>query len=159
MTDASLTYYEPSGLDEFTSGHNDAATSRDRALNDDASGRTAYTQRAILSRLAVYGARGSTSIEARLYLDLPHGSTSSACTNLHRDGRIARLDERRHGAYVYVLPSFVEGRPTVPPTPSRSRRAYAALDAIARLIDEAEAEGTPWIHTGSVLAVLDEAGS
>jgi hypothetical protein len=43
-----------------------------------------------------------------------HGQASGALSVLHKEGRIARLTERRNRCAVYVLPEYVQGRETSP---------------------------------------------
>lgn len=46
--------------------------------------------------------------------DVHHGVASSALSNAHRSGMIERLAKKRDGCGVYVTPSNVDGRPTIP---------------------------------------------
>ena len=41
-----------------------------------------------------------------------HGQASGALSVLHKEGRLARLRNRRDKCAVYVLPEFVHGRET-----------------------------------------------
>ena len=45
---------------------------------------------------------------------LHHGRVSGALSVLHKVGKLARLTETRDKCKVYVLPEYVNGRPTEP---------------------------------------------
>lgn len=103
-SDARTDWYGPGGRDG--SGHqgdgSQAAEPSRRRLIDHA-----YTAVA-LSTLG--------GLTWREYADengLHHGQASSALSNLHRQGRVARLAEKRRGSGVYVLPVFVDDRPVI----------------------------------------------
>ncbi len=42
-----------------------------------------------------------------------HGSCSRVLSDLHRDGEVARLEEKRDRCSVYVLATYTRGRPTI----------------------------------------------
>ena len=96
------------------SGWSGSETSRDRALRRDVSGKTATLQNRMLVMLAQAGERGVTVHEGRLETGEHHGSVSAALSNLHKAGKIARVDESRDRCKVYVLPDAVGGRRTEP---------------------------------------------
>ena len=97
------------------SGWSGTDTSRDRALERDVTGQTAKIQTRLLVRIAATGERGLTVAEARRALpDDHHGSISGALSNLHKAGKIARVDETRDRCKVYVLPDAVGGRKVEP---------------------------------------------
>lgn len=56
--------------------------------------------------------RGATVADMREWLGVHHGTASGALSILHRNGRIARLAERRDGCKIYVVPQYVMGRTT-----------------------------------------------
>jgi len=96
-----------------TSGWSGSETSHDRASRRDHDGSTASLQRVLLVMVGSKGPRGITVAEARRMLpDDHHGSISGALSNLHKDGRIACLVERRGSCHPYVLPQYVRERPT-----------------------------------------------
>lgn len=97
-----------------TSGHSGSSTSRERAERRDSTGLTSATQKALLEVAKREAADGVTVAEARGILDAHHGTVSGALSNLHMEGFLARLAERRNRCQVYVLPEHVEGRETVP---------------------------------------------
>lgn len=79
--------------------------------------RRTYTKY-VLAKLAMAGPRGLTSYEAGHLPDAPkglrHHQNYSACmSNMHEDGRVAALMERRGQHRVYVLPEHVADRETI----------------------------------------------
>lgn len=105
-----------------TSGWSGTDTSLDRAVALDTSGRTSARQDAALRLLNEQGARGVTWQELGAALGVHHGSSSNVLSVLHKEGRIARLSEKRDRCKVYVLPDFVCGRDTEQP---RARRGHS----------------------------------
>lgn len=105
-----LTYPEPDGT--FTTGHSGTDTSREQAK----SGKARLAQSQVMFHFQSWGTTGRTVAELRVAMpDYHHGSISSALTNLHRAGTLARLEEKRDRCHVYVLADCVNGRPTQPP--------------------------------------------
>jgi len=96
------------------SGWSGSETSRDRALRRDVSGKTKTLQNRMLVMLAQAGERGVTVHDGREATGEHHGSVSAALSNLHKAGKIARVDESRDRCKVYVLPDAVGGRRTEP---------------------------------------------
>lgn len=112
MTGPSLTY-------AGTSGFSGTDTSREQATD---TVRINRSQNAVLESLSMAKARGMTVAELRQWHPtLHHGQLSSALTNLHRDGRVARLTEKRGRAKVYVLSDMVQGRTVEQPSVPRSK--------------------------------------
>jgi hypothetical protein len=107
----SSAYPEPGGQ-EFTSGHSGSDTSRERAVNDERSGRARLRAQTVLGYLEVMGLEGLTVKELREVTDWHHGKASSALSNLHKTGEIVRLRESRDKCKVYVLPKFQGNRLT-----------------------------------------------
>jgi hypothetical protein len=105
-----------------TSGHAGGGPSRERAERDDRSGATTVRQQAVLDDLRRRGADGATWNELGERLGLHHGQVSSALSNLHRDGQLVRLTERRRRSSVYVLPEHVNDREPSPWRPNVSAR-------------------------------------
>lgn len=94
-----------------TSGWSGSDTSKQRALTEDANGKTAHVQQSVLHAVAAAGISGVTVAELRdLFTGNHHGSISSALTNLHRSGRIMRLSDTRNRCKIYVLPEFLNHR-------------------------------------------------
>jgi hypothetical protein len=114
-----------------SSGWSGTDTSQERAEQQDADGMTGRVQRLVLRFVIFSGSRGETIADLRRILPhLHHGSLSSALTNLHRAGKIARLSEKRGRCKVYVHPRHVDGRDTEPPTRRQkveSRAVYTLL--------------------------------
>ena len=118
--------FQPSLVYGGTSGWSGTDTSRQRARDADGTGKTARRQHLIL---AVLSARGQTGATWREVLDaisdadpsVHHGSVSGALSNLHRDGRVALLNETRPSqrSKVYVLPEHVAGRTAIEPRSNR----------------------------------------
>jgi hypothetical protein len=104
-----------------TSGYNSQSdTSREAAYHDLVEGVTAKAQRLVLILAAQAGTKGITIAEVREAKgSLHHGKMSSALTNLHKDGRLARLEDRRGRCHIYVLPEFVDERVTQVFRPNR----------------------------------------
>lgn len=105
-----LTYPEPDG--SRTTGWSGTDTSREQAK----SGKARLAQSQVMFHFQSWGTTGRTVAELRTAMpDYHHGSISSALTNLHRAGTLARLVEKRDRCHVYVLADCVNGRPTQPP--------------------------------------------
>ena len=95
-----------------TSGHSGSDTSEERARRQDSDGTTArrqYETIAYLNRMSVYGA---TWKDLASQMGLHHGQASGVLSTLHKAGLVARLQERRDRCAIYVLPEWVDGRPT-----------------------------------------------
>jgi hypothetical protein len=98
-----------------TAGSSGSTASGEMAEREASDGTMADRQARILTALSLAGPMGRTVVDLRDGGANHHGKTSSALTALHKDGRIARLVERRDRSSVYVLPEHVEGRAHVPP--------------------------------------------
>ena len=96
-----------------SSGHSGTQTSKDRADRDDRDGTTSKRQKqAIL--LMGWAHNGLTWKEFAEAERLHHGQASAVLSNLHKAGKIARLEEKRDRCHVYVMPEQVNGRPLSP---------------------------------------------
>lgn len=89
-------------------------TSEAARRGDDKSGRTKVRQNAVMRIVADSREYGITDVDLRKLGVGHHGQTSSALSNLHKAGHLARLRERRDKCQIYVLPLHVNGRETVP---------------------------------------------
>lgn len=119
-----LTYPEPDG--SYTTGHSGTDTSREQAK----SGKARLAQSQVMDSMRLYAERGRTVAELRTAMpDYHHGSISSALTNLHRAGILARLVEKRDRCHVYVLADCVNGRPVQPPGRVRAGREKAGAQS------------------------------
>lgn len=128
----------PYGGDAPNSGHAGSDTSRERAETADASGLTGRRQRLTHAFLAERGEHGGTWLELGEATGMHHGAASAQLSNLHKHGRIARLNERRDRSKVYVSLDNVNGRATE----AHGRTTTAALtDEFAALVRE-------WVPTG-----------
>lgn len=132
-----------------TSGWSGSATSQERALRDDEDGTTTVRQRAALSTLAHWASTGRTWKELADSMGWHHGQASGVLSVLHKDGRVARLTERRQRCQVYVLPEHVGDRDTVPhgrnrrtaPTPAATADQAAAARRLVKAADTARLTG------------------
>lgn len=96
-----------------TSGAAPADTSRERAADNDRSGRTAEMQARAIRLLQAAGQTGVTVAELRQRSFFEHhGTASGVLSVLHKAGVIARLAQRRDRCKIYVMPELVEGRAT-----------------------------------------------
>lgn len=103
-----------------TSGWSGTDTSRERAKRNDATGRTATTQKAILDAVECSGFDGMTVAEIRQqFPDRHHGTLSGALTNLHMEGRLFRLKAKRMGCKIYVVPRYQSNRDIESPKRNR----------------------------------------
>lgn len=97
-----------------SSGSSGSDTSHERARENDLTGRTGRNQRALIGYLEERGHEGATWGEVADRFDWHHGTASGALSNLHKAGTIVRLMQRRGRSKVYVLPRFVNSRPSEP---------------------------------------------
>lgn len=97
-----------------TSGNVAGTASEDARRADDTSGTTARRQLQTRIVLAAWGEHGGTWAEVAKATGQHHGGASGALSALHKEGRVARLTERRGRCSVYVLPEYVAGRETEP---------------------------------------------
>lgn len=96
-----------------TSGHGGNGASKERALRDDATGKTTKRQQQTLDLLWNAGPRGLTGHELGEICGWNSGQTSGALSILHKAGRIERLAGVRRGkSSVYVSPEWVGDRET-----------------------------------------------
>lgn len=68
----------------------------------------------VLDFLNTQALQGATVTEVKSALDPHHGHTSGALSILHKEGKIARLAQKRRGCKVYVHRDHVFGRLTEP---------------------------------------------
>lgn len=104
-----------------------SATSKERQVNNDASGITSEVQRRVFAALGDLKSEGLTALEVEFALGVGHGMASSALSHLHRAGHIRRVKMRRKRHEIYVLPEFVNGREESPYRP-RLKPAKPARD-------------------------------
>jgi len=136
MSDAALPY-------AGTEGYAGSETSRQRALDDVVSGTASKRQRYILILATRAKEKGITVAELR-DASLHHGRVSGALSVLHKVGKLARLTETRGRCKVYVLPEFVNGRPTEPhgvvhKADKETLDAAALVEARLRRVEDYEA--------------------
>ena len=96
-----------------TEGYAGSETSKDRAVSEAISGTASKRQRFILILAQRAKEKGITVVDVRDNT-LHHGRVSGALSVLHKVGKLARLTETRDKCKVYVLPEYVNGRPTEP---------------------------------------------
>jgi hypothetical protein len=104
MSDAALPY-------AGTEGYAGSDTSKKRAFQEALDGTASKRQRFILILAERARERGITVAELR-DSNLHHGRVSGALSVLHKVGKLARLTETRGRCKVYVLPEYVNDRPT-----------------------------------------------
>lgn len=97
-----------------TSGWSGSDTSKARAKREDADGTTSERQKAVLVALRYSKIAGLTWREVADYLGVHHGAASGVLSVLHKEGHIERLSTQRDRMKIYVLPEYVNGRPTEP---------------------------------------------
>ena len=97
-----------------TSGWQGTETSKERAIRNDKK-ITGKRQGEVFDAVCEAKGHGLTALEARHKLGLKNpNQVSPSLTILHKEGYLARLDERRDGHLVYVHPLYVQGRTEVP---------------------------------------------
>jgi hypothetical protein len=135
-----------------SSGHSGSDTSAARAEHEDSTGVTGKRQRRAMYLLDARAARGMTWSEFASAERLHHGQASSVLSNLHKAGRIVRLNQTRFRSKVYVLPEWVKGR-EVEPYRANKRHAAPAIDAehVARQMAWSRATFGPGTRTKGVL--------
>lgn len=94
-----------------TEGYAGSETSKARAIDDVVKGIASKRQRYILILAERAKEKGVTVAELR-DASLHHGRVSGALSVLHGAGKLARLTETRGRCKVYVLPEYVNDRPT-----------------------------------------------
>ena len=94
-----------------------SATSKERQVNNDASGITSTVQRRVYDALGDLKSEGITALEVEFALGVGHGMASSALSHLHRAGKVTRIKMRRKRHEIYVLPEYVNGREESPYRP------------------------------------------
>jgi hypothetical protein len=139
-------YPEPGGQ-ETTGGWSGTDTSQARARREAADGTLSARQTAVLRYLDDSGRSGATWKETADALDLHHGQASGALSNMHHSGRIRLLDLIRHRCHVYVLPEYVDGRPTI--EPRRNKPAPGTGHDPATLWAEGYVAGIGWAEDPS----------
>lgn len=92
-----------------TSGWSGSEASRERAQRNDGDGTTKGRQEYVLSALDWLGREGVTWQELSNLTGWHHGTTSGALSVLHKEGKVARLKEKRNRCSVYVLPKYAQG--------------------------------------------------
>lgn len=117
----------PDAIVGTTTGHSGTDTSAALARDEAISGRASARLNEVLIWVAAKGLRGGTVGELRAESGLHHGQASSALTNLHRQGRIARLVEKRNRSHIYVTTADVHGRATEEIRSNKDRCPYPAV--------------------------------
>lgn len=115
MTEPTLPYEEADGT--ATAGWSGSDASRERAEGEARDGTASKRQGIALHLLDTFGARGLTWKDLGLHTGWHHGQSSGVLSVLHKTGRVARLHAKREKSQVYVLPEYVNDRPTSPYKP------------------------------------------
>lgn len=121
-----------------TSGWAGSKASQDRQMFLDETGKTGERQKLVLAELQDAGRHGATWKDIALALEIHHGQASAALSVLHREGIIARLEERRDKCSIYVLPQFIDGRETADAAKTQASINANAIKAIRALHSETE---------------------
>lgn len=90
-----------------------------------------------------HGAYGMTVREYRDKYDIHHGIASAHLSNLHAAGYLAKLKQRRERCGIYVVPSEVGGRATVPHVsnaPKRRRDVVVEKEVVREVMVEVPVE-------------------
>lgn len=113
-----------------TSGWSGSETSMERAMDADADGTTSARQARTLHLLLVEREHGLTWKELADLTGWHHGQASGVLSVLHKEGRVARLTERRARCQVYVLPQHVADRETAPHGRRRAADTLALIEGV-----------------------------
>jgi hypothetical protein len=143
-----------------TSGWSGSETSMERAMDADADGTTSERQAVVLRHLGFCGPTGATWKELAEGTGWHHGQASGALSVLHKEGRIARLTERRSRCQVYVLPSYVNDRDTAPHGRRRAADTVALIDAACTAAEDdmdtgADYYNEPVVPVSALRAILN----
>lgn len=105
------------------------------------SGQTPSGRKAVaLRRLTVAGAAGMTWREFDSIAGINHhGKSTAALSMLHKEGKIARLTERRDGCAVYVALVHVDGRAT-----EKQGARQSLVDEMATVLRALVRDGCEW---------------
>ena len=100
-----------------------------------------------LEGVARSGHHGITWYELSVATGKRQGTCGSSLSNLHRNGIIARLEETRAGAGIYVLPDNIRDRQTVPFNERGLKVRCPACDFIVHIdvhwMDDWDVNGDP----------------
>jgi ribosomal protein S25 len=131
---------------ETTAGWSGSEASHDRAVTEERSHRGKHRREQVLEVARLAGLDGVTWYEVATRLGIHHGAASGALSNLHKEGRLERLKERRGGSSIYVRPVAVNERPTSPHASTLRPKASSGdsagseeLEALQRDLDAAHA--------------------
>lgn len=128
-----------------------------------------FSRRKNIDRVLMFvearGSWGVTVKDVREGMNLHHGQASSALSNLHRIGALARLTQVRDRCHVYVVNrrSFIQGRDTTAYGAGRKRKSNLrelnrneVIDAIDAWLDGPDIDIGPLAD--SILAMQKKAG-
>lgn len=145
-----------------TSGWSGSSTSEERAIRADEGGKTGLMQDMARRLLADKGPIGATWREFAAYAGVHHGTASGTLSCLHKEGEIARLEDRRDRCQIYVLPEHVgdrvalshgRKRPTLEPAEdARLRRVKANLAASP---DRERFDGVPRTVLEDLVSIIE----
>jgi hypothetical protein len=113
MSDDEKELFSPALPYAGTEGFAGSETSRERAFKEALDGTASKRQRFILILAERAKDKGITVAELRDQT-LHHGRVSGALSVLHKAGKLSRLTEVRGKCKVYVMPQYVNDRPTEP---------------------------------------------
>lgn len=126
------------GTEGYVSGSD---TSRARAIDDVASGKTTYRQKVVLDALHQYP-HGLTWKELGLMLGLHHGQVSATLSVLHKAGKVFSLRTKVNGSHPYVSKEWVNmhdpSQIILEPSKTLSGKKRTALQAVLEAAREAD---------------------
>lgn len=99
-----------------TEGHAQHDTSRNRQ------GVKGENQEICKGILTGNGPYGATRHEVSKILGRDGGPVSGSLSVMHKVGKICMLEEKRGNCHVYVMPEYVNNRPTCPPRSNAAHR-------------------------------------
>jgi len=114
------------GYADKTLGWSGSSTSRERAEDELDSGLASARLSVALDLVSRAGPYGLTWGELAGLTDWHHGQATASLSNLHKNGDLARLHDRRGRSKIYVAPEYVQGRLTERHGRSRPPQAVRA---------------------------------
>ncbi len=141
-----------------SSGWSGADTSQSRAHEADLRGLTGTRQKRSIGALRLSGSYGFTCDEMndQVFVELDSARfvrpLSGVLSNLHKDGRIARMTGERRGQKVYMALECVEGRETEPYEENINIKKIAAM---RRIVKTAEGQGLDSLPLDLVQKILN----
>lgn len=114
--------------------------SKDRAKHLMKSGKARTHRERILRFLGQKKGKGLTYKEYDEMAGTHHGTSSGMLSVMHQEGLVAMLNERRGGSAVYVLPTWVKGRETLPHRKTVTKVVMNEVASFLRNLGDREAD-------------------